>query len=531
MKRRDFLRLGGGASLAFLINGTPISAFADSPLLRLLARQTAVNGRVLVLIQLSGGNDGLNTVIPLDRYSELSNARANILIPQSKVLSLSGTSTTGINPAMTGIQNMFNSGMVSITQGVSYPNPNFSHFRATDIWNSGSDATQYLDTGWLGRYLDQSYANYPSGYPNSNMPDPLAVQIGTGVSPVVQGPNVSMGMAIASADSFYNIINGTVDPAPATPAGHELTFIRYITQQTQAYTTVIANAASKCNNLSTKYPAASARNNLAEQLKIVARLIGGGLQTPVYVVNIGSFDTHSQQVDDTDHTVGTQATLLGMLSDAVYAFFDDLKLMGADNRVAAMTFSEFGRRIKSNASGGTDHGTSEPVMVFGPQVIPGIIGTSPVIPTNATVNDNLPMQNDYRSIYASAISDWFGVSPTVLHNVMMASYPILPIFQKATGVDDTNTEQGGNGELLGQCYPNPVQGGTTITFGSDGTGETVIQLFDMNGRLVRTLAQDQYSRGQHQMQIDCSSLAPGNYFYRLTNSRGESATRKMLVVQ
>jgi uncharacterized protein (DUF1501 family) len=530
MKRRDFLRLGGGASLAFLINGMPVSAFADTPLLRLLARQTALNGRVLVLIQLTGGNDGLNTVIPLDHYSELSNARSNILIPQGKVLSLTGTSTTGLNPAMTGIQSMYNDGMVSITQGASYPNPNFSHFRATDIWNSGSDANQYLDTGWLGRYLNEEYANYPSGYPNSAMPDPLAVQIGTGVSPVVQGPNVSMGMAISDINSFYNIVNGTVDPAPATPAGHELTFIRYISQQTQAYTSVIANAASKSTTLSTKYPAAGGRNNLSEQLKIVARLIGGGLQTPVYVVSIGSFDTHSQQVDPTDHSVGTQATLLGQLSDAVYAFFDDLKLMGADNRVAAMTFSEFGRRIMSNASGGTDHGTSEPVMVFGPQVIPGIIGSSPVIPANATVNDNLPMQHDYRSVYASAISDWFGVSPTVLSNVMLAPYPILPIFQKASGVDETTTVQGST-ELLGQCYPNPACGSTTIGFSATGSGITTIQLFDTNGRLLRTIVQQEFSRGQHQAVIDCSSLAPGNYFYRLSNSRGESATRKLLVVE
>ncbi len=250
MKRRDFLRLGGGASLAFMINGTPVSTFANTPLLQLLARQSAASGRVLVLIQLNGGNDGLNTVIPLDRYSELSAARSNILIPQSKVLSLTATSNTGLNPAMAGIRSMYNNGLVSITQGVSYPNPNFSHFRATDIWNSGSDANQYLNTGWLGRYLGQNYSGYPGGYPNSTMPDPLAIQIGSGVSPVLQGPQVSMGMAISDINSFYNIVNGTVDPAPATPAGHELTFIRYISQQTQTYTSVIQTAANNATTIS-----------------------------------------------------------------------------------------------------------------------------------------------------------------------------------------------------------------------------------------------------------------------------------------
>jgi uncharacterized protein (DUF1501 family) len=526
MKRRDFFRLGGGASLAFLINGLPVSSFADTPLLRLLAKQAAVNGRVLVLIQLNGGNDGLNTIIPLDRYSELSAARSNILIPQGKVLSLSGTLTTGIHPAMKELQAMYNGGFMSITQGVSYPNPNFSHFRATDIWNSGSDANQYLDTGWIGRYLDDTYSGYPNGYPNSTMPDPLAIQIGTGVSPVMQGPQVSMGMAISDINSFYNIVNGTVDPAPATPAGHELTFIRYISQQTQSYTSVIANAAGAANNQSTKYPASG--NSLSDQLKIVARLIAGGLQTPIYVVSMGSFDTHSVQTDQTDHTIGTHANLLGQLSVAVDAFFDDLKLLGCDTRVAAMTFSEFGRRIVSNASGGTDHGTSEPVMVFGPGVIPGIIGSSPVIPTNVTVNDNLAMQNDYRSIYASALSDWFGVSPTVLSNVMLNPYPILPIFRKAAGIDETTVS--GSTELLGQCYPNPVHGGTTITFSTTDAGTTTIQLFDAAGRLVRTLVQQEFTRGQHELTIDCGALSPGDYFYRLTNSNGESATRKMLVI-
>jgi uncharacterized protein (DUF1501 family) len=525
MKRRDFFRLGGGASLALMVNGFPVSTFADTPLLRLLARQTQVNGRVLVLIQLNGGNDGLNTIIPLDQYSALSAARGNILIPQSKVLPLSGNSVTGLNPAMTGIRDLYNSGLVNIVQGVSYPNPNFSHFRATDIWNSASDSNQYLNTGWLGRYLGETYSGYPVGYPNAGMPDPLAIQIGSGVSPVLQGPQVSTGMAIADINSFYNIVNGTVDPAPATPAGHELTFIRYISQQTQQYTSVIKTAADNAATLSTKYPTGG-RNTLSEQLKIVARLIKGGLQTPVYVVSMGSFDTHATQTDATDHTIGTHADLLSQLSTGVDAFYDDCKLMGIDNRVAAMTFSEFGRRIMSNASGGTDHGTSEPVMVFSTEVNPGFIGTNPVIPATVTVNDNLAMQHDYRSVYAAVLADWFGVSPTVLNKVLLQSFTIPPIFRKTTSVEENTVS--GQSELLGQNYPNPVQRQTTITFGSTG-GITTIQLFDASGRLVRTLIEKEFPRGKHQISVDRGNVPAGIYFYRLTNGR-ESATRQMVVV-
>ncbi len=527
MQRRDFFKLGGGAGLAFLINGLPVSTYGESPLLQLLARGAATSGRVLVLIQLNGGNDGLNTVIPLDQYSALSAARSNILIPQASVLKLTGTNLTGLNPAMTGIRDMYDNGLVNIVQGVSYPDPNFSHFRATDIWNTASDANQYLNTGWLGRYLDNSYSGFPSGYPNTTMPDPLAIQIGTGVSPVVNGPNVSMGMAISDINSFYNIVNGTVNPAPNTPAGHELTFIRYISQQTQQYTSVIQAAAGNAANLSTKYPATG--NSLSDQLKIVARLIAGGLQTPVYVVSMGSFDTHALQVDPTDHTVGTQATLLGQLSTAVNAFYDDLKLLNVDNRVAAMTFSEFGRRILSNASGGTDHGTSEPVMVFGPGVNPGFIGTNPVIPASVTVNDNLAIQHDYRDVYSAVLSDWFGVTPQVLSNVLLQQFTILPIFRKTTtptGIE--NATVSGSDEMLGQNYPNPVTRSTTITFATQG-GATTIQLFDATGRLVRTLVQQDYPRGTHQVTMDRGALVPGNYFYRLTSGTAQ-ASKKMLVM-
>ena len=311
MKRRDFLKLTPAAGMAFMINGLPINTFAVNPVLSLLAKQTQANGRALVLIQLNGGNDGLNMVIPIDQYATLSGARGNILIPQNNVLSLANTVATGLHPSMTRVQEMFGDGLVNIIQGVSYPDPNFSHFRATDIWLTGSDSQQYINTGWLGRYLEKEYSGYPAGYPNTNMPDPLAIQVGSAVSLGLQGPNINMGMAISDINNFYNIVNNTVDPAPNTPAGHELTFIRFIAQQTQQYTSVIQAAAGKAQNQSTLYPPG---NSLSDQLKIVARLIAGGLKTPIYVVNLGGFDTHSVQVDPNDKTKGVHATLMQRIS-------------------------------------------------------------------------------------------------------------------------------------------------------------------------------------------------------------------------
>jgi uncharacterized protein (DUF1501 family) len=522
MKRKEFLKLGG-ATLATMLGPWPVSTYANNPLLDIIAKSAQTSGRVLVLIQLNGGNDGLNTVIPLDQYGVLSSKRANILIPSDKVLALSTSGkATGLHPAMTRVRDMYEAGNVNIIQGVSYPNPNLSHFRATDIWLTGSSSNQYLDTGWLGRYLSETYAGFPVGYPNTTMPDPLAIQIGSGVSAVCEGPTSNVGMAISDINNFYNIVNNSVDPAPATPAGHELTFIRYVIQQTQQYTGVIRTAALKANNLSTLYPGS---NSLSDQLKIVARLIAGGLQTPLYVVSMGSFDTHAAQTDATNHALGTHAVLLQKMSDAVGAFFDDCKLLKVDQRVAAMTFSEFGRRIVSNGSGGTDHGTAAPVFAFGNPVNAGIIGSNPIIPATATANDNLAMQTDFRSLYASVLSDWFEVDPAVMSKVLLQSVPsIPPVFRKSSV---TGLFEDPYSEALVQNYPNPVRSTTTIDFYADGN-ELMLLLLDAQGRLVNTLASGVFSEGKHSVVFSRAGLPSGMYFYRLINGN-RKATRKMVV--
>ena len=157
-----------------VISGNPVFAIQDHPLLNLNSLASSKNNNALVIIQLTGGNDGLNTVIPISNYSNYYNARNNIAIPEKKVLKLVGNDATGIHPAMSSLQNLFNDGKLNIIQSVGYPQPNFSHFRATDIWMSGSNSDQYLNTGWAGRFLNSEYPGYPDSYPNTNNPDPLA---------------------------------------------------------------------------------------------------------------------------------------------------------------------------------------------------------------------------------------------------------------------------------------------------------------------------------------------------------------------
>jgi uncharacterized protein (DUF1501 family) len=425
MKRRQFIRNTSAASIPLLLNGFSVTARAGSSVLNAIAQQAAQNERVLVVIQLNGGNDGLNTVIPLDQYSKLAAARPQVLIPQNRVLTLNGNAT-GLHPSMPELKTMFDNNLMHIVQGVSYPNPNFSHFRATDIWFTGSDSNVYLNSGWLGRTLQSQFDGYPNGYPNADFTDPLAIQIGAQASIMTQTSSVNAAITVSDPNSFYNLVNGVADPAPNTPYGHELTFLRLIKQQTNAYTTVIKAAYTAGANLG-QYPT---NNYLADQLKIVARLIKGGLKTPVYVVNHPwSFDTHGGQVETADTTTGWHADALRILSRSVKAFHDDLKILGVADRVTSMTFTEFGRRVKSNGSIGTDHGAGGPMMFFGNNVNPAFTGTNPVIPANAQWDDNVPMQYDFRSVYYTVLKDWFQLTQTQLNNIMFTTYPVLPIFK------------------------------------------------------------------------------------------------------
>ena len=382
MKRRDFFKqtLPATVMLPALINGFSVKAHtAHSALVQAIAWSNTDTDKVLVIIQLNGGNDGLNMVIPIEFYSNYFNARQNIAIPQNKILALNGKPATGLHPGMKGMQTLYNEGKLNIVQAVGYPTPNFSHFRATDIWMTAADSSDILTSGWTGRYLNVEYPNFPNGYPNSQMPHPLAIQIGSVTSLTLQGPAVNMGMSISDPTSFYNFISGIDDPVPATSWGKELKYIRSVTQQTQQYAAVIKDAAA---NVPTQgvYPA---NNDLAAQLKIIARLVKGGLKTRVYMASTGGFDTHSNQVNTIDTTTGTHANLMIRISDAIKAFMDDAKALGIEDRVIGMTFSEFGRRIKSNSSSGTDHGAAAPLFVFGSQVTSGITGKNPLLPTNA----------------------------------------------------------------------------------------------------------------------------------------------------
>jgi uncharacterized protein (DUF1501 family) len=444
MNRRKFLRNSALFSTPILLSGMPVFAGEGvlNPFLQSLSSSAANCGKILVIIQMNGGNDGLNMVIPLDRYTELNAARPDVIIPQTALAATTITPTTALHPSMTGIKNMYDAGKVTIVQGVTYPNPNFSHFFAQNIWFSGT-LNPNASEGWIGRQLETTFPTFPIGFPNATNQDPMAIQIGGSLPLSLLGTSANFGYNAPNPAALISVATGVPAPAPVSDHGGELTFLRQMRNQSNAYTGRISTAYNSQATLSTMYPITSSTNvnRLSDQLKVVARLIGGGLTTPVYIVNQSdvSYDTHENQVDSANHAIGYHATSLARLSVAITAFQNDITLMGKANKVTGMTFSEFGRRVISNASTGTDHGSGAPVIFFGAGVNGGVIGTSPVLPAVSNGNTQVPMQYDFRQLYTTVMQKWMCMTVAESNSILGANFSTVPIFSNnplpITGTD------------------------------------------------------------------------------------------------
>lgn len=509
MKRRDFIK-ASTAVLPFALGGFPIRAFASSPIFDSLMPQGACDDHVLVLIQLGGGNDGLNTVIPLDQYSEYSNARSNIAVAENQVLKL--TNETGLHPQLTALRNLYTSGKLSVVQSVGYPTPNFSHFRSTDIWLSASDYDVEISTGWLGRFLEKEYPGFPVGYPNVSMPHPLAIQVGSVISPALEGVAANMGMAFTNPTTYYNIEKDLSGAPSATRTGNYIDYIRDVGDQLEDFAIPVKNAALKFTAKSSKWPSAN-QNTLADQMKIVAQLISGGLMSKVYIVTLNGFDTHSYQNSAGNGQQYSHPQLLGWLSQAIDAFQDELKLQAVEDRVIGMTFSEFGRRIRSNGSGGTDHGAAAPIFFFGKNINEGIIGANPIIPTSPTSEDNIPMLYDFRSVYASILKDWFCADETKIRDVLFKDFQTIPIIKGSTA-SVQRPELSDIASSIGFIYPNPFHTSTNITLHCSGE-HIYLSVFDAIGREVATLADRTFEKGEYRIPFDAQTLTRGTYYIRL----------------
>jgi len=508
MKRRKFIQ---NMSLAAVATPTAFDKLIAQSFEKLAGSDSFRYGeRVLIIIRLNGGNDGLNMVIPVSQYSNLGIQRSNILIPQNDVLSL--TNDVGLHPEMTGMQGMFNDGKLSIIHNVGYPDQNRSHFRSMDIWTSGlidSPAT----TGWLGRHFDDVFPNFPDNYPNPGMTDPIAISMGYHVSATCQGLMGNFSHSVSNPlDNFNLATTNIVDDG--TYYGNQVKYLATIIEQSNKYGTQINVAATNGNTLSTKY---DPDNRLAMQLQNVARMISGGLKTKVYILNVNGFDTHNEQIDSTGVTIGFHAELLKMLSDGISAFQDDLKLLGLEEQVLGLTFSEFGRQIASNASYGTDHGDAGPMFLFGSCVNNSEVGTIPNIPNQVVEQAAIPMEHDFRDIYGSVLNNWFGVSQTDVQTLFEVPINFMNL---ATGCVVNSVDEPlsiATSEAL--IYPNPCFENATIRLNTLNE-KVIITVLDMNGSIVINVFNGSLAEGEHNLPMQLNSLPIGNYVIRVEKESG-----------
>jgi uncharacterized protein (DUF1501 family) len=394
---------------------------------------TGKDGTILVVLQMAGGNDGLNMVVPFadDAYYR---SRPKLGIPADKILKLD--SYAGLNPKLAGLKSLFDEGHLSVIQGVGYPNPNRSHFRSTEIWQTASDADRNENEGWLGKYFDNCCAGADPTVGvaiGDQMPQAFVARTPTGVTfskpeQFRWMPSEKRSGPMSAEETFFRQLNGASDDDAVPPSandGGSIAAIPGSTKASQSAVDFLQRTALDAQLSSDKILAIARKTKstmpyppgqLAASLSLIARMIAGGLPTRVYYASQGGFDTHAGQL-------GTHDRLMTELNAALSAFVADLKEQGNFNRVLLMTFSEFGRRVAENANGGTDHGAAAPMFVLGGAVKAGLFGKYPSL--SDLDHGDLKFNTDFRSVYGTILDRWLQAPSELVLGHKFSSLPIL----------------------------------------------------------------------------------------------------------
>ena len=412
--RRRFIQTSLASSTLVAMGATTVPGFLGRS--ARAASATKSNEKILVVVQLLGGNDGLNTVVPhgIDGYNR---GRRALRISPAQVQKI--TPEIGLHPTMGAIAKLLEKGRLGIVQGVGYPNPDRSHFRSMEIWETGyPDQGASLETGWLGRALDAKGVK-----PGQ---DPMALHVGGGVLPQALRSRKTEVPALESLESYKLRVAGAETARKATRAALSqmaqvdrrdddplLGFISRTTLSAYESSSRLEQLIPKPGS-GPKYP----NFGLARRLELISQMIKADFGTRIFYTSLDGFDTHANQL-------GTHTALLNELSDSVGAFHDDLTAAGHADRVVLMAFSEFGRRVAENGSQGTDHGAAAPVILVGPVATPGLFGTHPSF--DDLDDGDLKFHIDFRSVYASILAQWLECPPSP---IIGAGFSPLPLLRK-----------------------------------------------------------------------------------------------------
>lgn len=530
--RRSFMQaLGIAGSGSMMLGSSYLTASAPSPITAALAQAETDN--ILVLIRLSGGNDGLSTVIPIEQYDTYANARPNIYIPESKILRL--TDEFGVPTYMNSLEPMWGEGQFKAVHGVGYEGQSLSHFTGTDIFsNTYLETTAFdrLNTGWMGRHFENIYPDYLMNPPEA----PAAVQIGNFGSLTFQGEETNYAFVASNIDQLeeiaetglqYNLDQALFDDCMY---GDQLEFLRGVANVTYEYSGKIHEAYVRGEALQC---AEYQDNGFARQLSLLAKLIKGNLGTKVYMITIGGFDTHGNQPL-------AHERLMSNLSIAINNFYEDLACTGQDEKVLSMTFSEFGRRIFENGSNGTDHGKAAPTLFFGS----GLNGSA-FVGDHPTLEDpdgrgNLEYTMDFRDLYATVMAEWLCI-PVPLVEEHLLDHPYAPVnlgfncsgteFPPIAYSDGMPTPPGEPGEptdptpydpsLLESIVHKPfypTDSTPHIYLEMPFSAHVDIQLFNILGQNLGTVFNEMMFEGSTEINIRenmTKQLATGKYIYRI----------------
>jgi len=531
MDRRKFIRLTAlGSASTFLVNGHVANAFNQTAAINGIPPEI-IDGRSIVLVQLRGGNDGLNTIIPLNQYDTYANLRPKIKQSitagdPNKAIELDSTlaleDQVYLHPAFTDFKDLYDQGKLNIIHGVGYPVVNKSHFASRALMFKGGDGTpenSNKDDGWMARYL---HAHYDL----NDYQDPLGIQLGSKKPSLgfYSGHEHKVDVNLAGQDisGYYSVISNLGNPAPTSiptsDFGDNISFISGVENNANGYSQRISEVFDAGSNAAT-YP----DTDLASQLKTVARMIKGGSKTKIYLVTLDGFDNHANQIaNQSDPHLGQHAELLKTLGQSVKAFQTDLEAMGLDEQVVTASFTEFGRKPKENGNLGTDHGNLGPMFVIGSAVKGGMTGTNLDL-TNVTKHyDENNMQNDYRQAFSTLLTDFLGASTASIEGTEFEPY------DGANKLDLINTDQK---VTLGvqehtpkveiSVYPNPIADYCNVQFTSANMFRGSIIVHDLQGKQLLKVPQN-FMPGLNRNQLNLGHLSTGLYLLTIKDEANKS---------